>query len=316
MATKSRREFLKRSAACAATASAWTTLGAAETESKPLDMVIVRANGGQGGPIEDNEAVDKYARSMTQEAIKALGGMGRFVNKGDTVWIKPNIAWDRSPEQAANTNPALVAMLVELCLAAGAKKVKVGDNTCNEARKTYPRSGIEAAAKAAGAEMVYIDESRFKDYDVGGERVRKWPVYPEIVESDLVINCPIVKDHSLTKLTACMKNYMGVVGGKRGLWHQNMGTCLTDITKFMKPRLCVLDATRILTAHGPTGGSLADVKRLDTVAAGTDIVALDAFAAELRGVAPADIESIVAGQAAGLGTVDYRNLALKEMDVA
>lgn len=315
MAWQSRREFLKWTAATGSTmALAPLGIPAAE-ETKPLDMVIVRHKAGQGGPVEDNAAVDQMARVMVEKAIEAMGGMGRFVNKGDVVWIKPNIAWDRRPEQAANTNPVLVATLTKLCLGAGAKKVKVGDRPCNEAKKTYPRSGIEAAVREAGGEIVYLDMNRFKDYEVGGKRLRKWPLYPEIIESDLVINVPIVKHHNIPQATLCMKNYMGVAGGKRAQWHQDLATCLADITAFMKPRLSVLDATRIMTRNGPTGGSLADVKRMDTVAAGTDVVALDAFGAELLGHKPEDIKTVTAGQQAGLGQMDYRKLALREIDV-
>jgi uncharacterized protein (DUF362 family) len=248
--------------------------------------------------------------------MEALGGMKQFVKKGDAVWVKPNMAWDRTPEFAANTNPDLVATLVKLCFDAGAKSVKVGDKTCNENRKSYPASGIEAAVKAAGGEIVYLDDSRFKEMAIGGQRLDKWAVYPDIAESDLVINVPIVKHHSIAKATICMKNYMGVVSGQRGQWHQDLHTCLCDITKFMKPRLCVVDAIRILTANGPTGGNLADVKRMDTVAAGTDIVALDAFGVELLGHKPEDIKSVAAGAQAGLGQIDYRKLALRELEVA
>lgn len=313
---QSRRDFLLRSAALGGATALAPWLAANAQEAKPLDMVIVRSNGGQGGPVDDNATVDKMARAMTEKAIEALGGMQRFVKKGDTVWIKPNMAWDRSPEQAANTNPVLMATLVKLCLDAGASKVKVGDNPCNDAKKAYPRSGIEAAVTEAGGEIVYLDSTRFKDYDLGGKRLQKWPLYPEIVECDLVINAPIVKHHSIAKATICMKNYMGVVGGSRGQWHQDMPTCLCDITRFMKPRLCIVDATRVLTAHGPTGGSLDDVLRKDSIAAGTDIVALDAWGTEMLGLKPTDIESVVAGNAAGLGMMDYRKLALKEIDLA
>jgi uncharacterized protein (DUF362 family) len=113
-----------------------------------------------------------------------------------------------------------------------------------------------------------------------------------------------------------MKNYMGVAGGNRGLWHAEMPTCLADITRFMKPKLCIVDATRILTANGPTGGNLADVKRINALAAGTDIVALDAWAVELLGHKPEDIESVLAGSKEGLGEIDYKKLAPKEIQLS
>ncbi len=314
MAKQTRRNFIKYSAV-AGGAAALAPVGVTAAQ-KPLEMAIVRHRAGEGAPVDDNDAVDKLAKTMTEQAIAALGGMERFVKKGDVVWIKPNIGWDRKPEQGANTNPVVVATLVHLCLAAGAKTVKVGDNACNPARKSYPRSGIAEAAEAAGAEVVYLRERRFKEYELGGKVLRKSPLYPDIVESDLVINVPIVKSHSIAKGTMCMKNYMGLVDNSRSKWHQNLPACLCDITAFMKPPLCVLDGTRVMFRSGPTGGSLADVKRMDTIAAGTDIVALDALGAELLGHKPEDIESVVAGHKAGLGEMDYRKLALKEIDDA
>ncbi len=312
MAKHTRRDFLMRSA-MASGALALAPLGKAMAQDAPAQMCIARWKAPKGAYPDEFKT---EATKLTEQAIAALGGMSKFVKRGDVVWVKPNMAWDRAPEFAANTNPDVVATLVRLCLEAGAKTVKVGDKTCNNADKSYPASGIEAAAKAAGAEIVYIDDSRFKDVALKGQRLDKWPLYPEIIECDLVINTPIAKNHAIAQATLAMKNYMGVIGGKRADWHQDLGNCLADITAYMKPRLTVLDCIRVLTAHGPTGGNLDDVKRTDTLVASTDVVALDAFGAELLGYKPQDIKSVVAGQAAGLGQIDYRKLALKELDVA
>jgi uncharacterized protein (DUF362 family) len=307
MSRQSRRTFLKWTAA-AGTAATFAPLHAAADDA--AQMAIARWK----GATVAEPGVGAMAATLTAQALEALGGMDRFVSKGNVVWVKPNMAWDRTPEQAANTNPDVVATIVRLCFEAGAKQVKVGDFTCNEAKKAYPNSGIEAAAKAAGADVVYLDPGRFREVSLKGAKLDKWPVYHEILEADLVINVPIVKHHGATTVTLCMKNYMGVVDNRR-VFHQDLPTCITDITRFMAPKLCVLDAVRVLTAHGPTGGNLADVKRLDTVAAGTDIVALDAFGCELLGHKPEDIATVVAGYEAGLGKIDYRSLRLKELDV-
>jgi len=309
-----RRDFLRTTAVAGsalALSPAWV-LAEEKASELPVEMSIARW---QGQALPDPE-VPSLAARLTEKAIEALGGMGRFVSKGDVVWVKPNMAWDRTPEQAGNTNPDVVTTLIKLCLEAGAKKVKVGDHSCNEAKSAYPKSGIEAAAKAAGAEIVYLDESRYKEMAVGGEILDKQMVYPEIIETDLVINVPVVKHHHLTEATICMKNYMGVVDDGRKKWHQNLPVTITDFTAFMKPRLCVVDAVRILTGHGPTGGDLADVKRLDTIAAGTDIVALDAFGAELLGRKADEIGTIVEGQKRGLGQMDYRKLRLEEVAIS
>lgn len=249
------------------------------------------------------------ATRLTETAILSLGGMSRFVGAGDTVWIKPNIGWNRRPELAANTNPDVVGTLVRLCRDAGARTVKVGDHPCHPARQCYRNSGIAAAVEAAGGQMVYLDRKRFQDTKIGGEHLESWPLYAEVVEADLVINVPIVKHHGLTACSLAMKNYMGVIGGNRGAWHQNMEACLPDITQYMQPKLTVIDAVRVLTDHGPQGGDPDDVEVRGVVAAGTDIVALDAFGATLLGHEPRAISTIAAAEARGLGTTDFASLA-------
>ncbi len=256
------------------------------------------------------------ASQLTESAIASLGGMARFVSKGDVVWVKPNIGWNRRPEQAANTNPDVVATLVRLCLEAGAKTVKVGDYPCHPARQAYRNSGIAKAVENVGGKMVYLDKKRFVDFPIGGERLETWPLYAEIMDADLVINVPILKHHGLTKATIGMKNYMGVIGGNRATWHQQMDVCVSDITQFMKPQLTVMDAVRVLLDHGPQGGDPNDVEIRGIVAASTDIVAIDTYGASLLGHAPQDISYIPAAEARGLGTTDYQSLNPVETKLA
>lgn len=310
MCGHTRRSFLRHSMmAGGAVALGGATLARAQ-ESGEVQMAIARWKGEKEAPMNIE------ATKLTEQAIAALGGMKRFVSNGDIVWIKPNMAWNRAPELAANTNPDVVATLVRLCYDAGAKRVKVGDRTCHKAQESYIASGIEAAAKAVDAEVIYLDDSRFREMEIKGERLDKWEVYPEIIETDLVINVPIAKDHTIAHTTACMKNYMGVVGGNRGQWHQELASCLCDITAFMKPRLSVVDMTRVMVSNGPTGGSPDDVRRVDMVAAGTDVVALDTLSTEMIGRNPAEILSVKAAFERGLGQMDYRKLVLKELEVA
>lgn len=304
--SSSRREFLRNGVAAGAALGGFAQVTA--MAQKPVDMSIARWKGG-------DMPTSEIAVKLTEQAMEAIGGMKRFVSKGDVVWVKPNIGWDRAPELAGNTNPDVVRTLIRMCFDAGAKKVKVGDNTCNPAEKTYVASGIAEAAKSAGAEVVFLDPNRFRDMDIGGQVLKTHPVYPEIIECDLVLNVPVVKHHTLTKMTNCMKNYMGVIE-KRQLLHQDLPTTIADLTAFMKPRLAVMDAVRILLANGPTGGDPKDVRQTNIVAAGIDPVALDALGAELLGNKPADLGTVAAGQARGLGVMDYHTLNLKEMDVA
>ncbi len=216
---------------------------------------------------------------LVRRAIEELGGMRRFVSPGDVVLVKPNMAWDRTPEQAANTNPETVAEVVRLALDAGAKKVIVTDVPINEPRRVFERSGIAHAARAAGAGVVLPGEAGFREVDLGGEVLRVWPVFEPFLNADKVINVPVAKHHSLTGATLGMKNWYGVLGGLRFRLHQRIHESLADLAAFLRPTLTVLDAYRVLLRNGPSGGSVEDVALKKTVIAGTDPVAVDAYAA-------------------------------------
>jgi uncharacterized protein (DUF362 family) len=265
------------------------------------------------GAVEMVIARGPDATNNVRRAIEAMGGMSRFVRRGEKVVIKPNIGWNRLPEQAANTNPDVVAEVVRQVLAAGAAKVWVADVPVNTAEQCFARSGIQKAAAAAGATVVLPTATAFREIDVSGKILKAADVLFPMVEADRVINLPIVKQHGLSRATLSMKNWYGVLGGQRVKLHQNIHQCIVELALMMKPTLTVLDATRILTANGPTGGSLDDVKQLDTVAVSTDEVALDAFGASLLGLEPSDVGFVVEGEKAGLGQLDYKKLKLVEL---
>jgi len=241
---------------------------------------------------------------ITRSAVNALGGMKRFVKPGNTVVVKPNMGWDRTPELAANTNPLVVAAIVDECLRAGAKKVKVFDRTCNDQRRCYKSSGIEAALKGMkGVEVKHPEEERFKKVSLGGKVLKECELYDEALSADVFINVPVLKHHGLSRLTIGMKNIMGILGGKRGSIHKHLDVALADINSVFKTHLTVVDATRILTAHGPQGGDIRDVKLLNKVLASTDIVAVDAVATTLFGLKPEDIAVTVEAHRRGLGEI-------------
>ena len=254
--------------------------------------------------------------AVTKAAIDAIGGIGRFISKGDIVVVKPNIGWDGTPELASNTNPEVVGSVVRLCYDAGAKTVKIFDNPCVDPRRSYKQSGIADAASAAGGEVSFMDERKFKDVAIGGPFLKKWPIYTDVLEADKVINIPIAKVHGSSTLTLGMKNWMGIMGGWRGRVHQNLHQGIVDIAQFMKPALIVLDAIRILTAHGPQGGNPRYVTAMNTVIAGTDQVAVDAYGAELLfRLKGSTIRHIRIGHETGLGTMDLSQLAIREVAV-
>ncbi len=278
----------------------------------PADMAIATWS----TPSDDADAIAHEAQRLTEDAINALGGMSRFVSQRDVVFVKPNIGWDRRPEQAANTNPDVVATVVRLCYEAGARTVKVSDNPCNDERRTFVRSGIRAAAEAEGADVFFLDRRKFRRMDIGGENLQSWPIYVDYVECDKRINIPIVKHHSLTQMTLSIKNLMGMVGGNRSQLHQNLGPAMADVARFIPSDLVVMDAVRVLTGNGPQGGSLSDVERKDIVAAGIDTVAMDAYGSTLFGYEPDHFTSTKAGVTIGLGTADFESLNPRRLDVS
>ena len=311
MSELSRREFL---AACAA-AGAALKLGpyALDALAAPAGPALSIAHF-RSSP-QDPAAIADEARRLTREAVNGLGGMGRFVTRGDVVWVKPNIGWNRLPEQAATTNPDVVATVVRLCYEAGAKKVIVSDNSCNAAPASFARSGIQQAAQQAGADCFILDERRYRKSAVNGKTLKSWDVYGDVLGVNKLINVPIVKHHGLCKATLGMKNLMGIVGGERNRFHQDLNNTLADLAVFFRPTLVVMDAVRVLTANGPVGGNLADVKRRDTVAAGTDQVAIDAFGATLLGLKPQEIGYVVEAHSRGLGAMDFESLKPRRVEV-
>jgi len=251
-------------------------------------------------------------RALVQRALEDLGGMKRFVGHHDVVVIKPNIAWDRTPEQAANTNPEVVAEVVRQCMQAGAKRVIVTDVSCNEAHRCFHRSGIEAAAKAEGADVILPDPSLFREVDMGGVVLKSWPVFTPFLEADKIINLPIAKHHGLVGVTLGMKNWYGILGGERNRLHQQIHQSLVDLANFMLPTLTMMDCYRILLRNGPTGGNLEDVATKKTMVAGTDPVALDAYVAKAYwDMDPERLPYLQMAAARGLGTVDYDKLPVK-----
>jgi len=279
----------------------------------PLDPFQLRGDA-EAEMVPDLAAATGSVPSRTTAAsIQALGGMRRFIRTADVVVVKPNIGWDRSPEQAADTNPEVVATIVTLCLEAGAKRVKVFDHPVNDARRCYTRSGIAEAARRAGAEVSYVDSSKFKEMKIQGEALKSWPIYTEAIEADKLINVPIAKHHSLSRLTMGLKNWMGVIGGRRSLLHQEIHVALADLGMFFKPHLVVLDAMRILVANGPQGGSPQDVRPANTVVAGVDQVAVDSYGASLFGLKGEDLGYLRHAHERGLGQLDYRRLKMKSI---
>jgi uncharacterized protein (DUF362 family) len=273
------------------------------------------AQGAKGGPPDMAFVQGDSPAAIAQEAVKILGGMRRFVAKGDVVMVKPNIGWDRTPELAACTNPEIVKSLVTQCFEAGAKKVVVMDNTTNQAQRCYARSGIQAAAREAGADVPFVNPRRIKKMAIKGEWLKEWDVIQDFVEADKIINVPIAKHHSLCRVTIGMKNWLGAIGDPRNQLHQKLDQAEVDLAAFFKPKLTVLDAYRILVRNGPQGGRPSDTKLLKTVVAGVDYVAIDALGASFFNIPAAELPFLKIAHEKGFGEINWEKLRIEKRTV-
>ena len=305
MSSIDRRKFLKIAgmAGAAMTGLIENPLltGAEKKISTPMDLAVVQ----NGEPV-----------ALVQKAIEMMGGISKFVKKGNVVVVKPNIGWDRVPEQAATTNPDVVAEIVRLCLKAGASKVKVFDNTCNQSKRCYVRSKIEKAANEAGADVSHIYQQKFKKVTIPeGKGLKAWPFYRDALDADVFINVPIAKHHSMSRVTLGLKNIMGIIGDNRGKIHNHFDVKIVDLNTVIKPQLTIIDAVRILMNNGPTGGSLNDVKEMNTIIAGVDPVAVDAYGATLFDLKPAELGFLREAHDRGLGTMDLSSLKIQKVNL-
>jgi uncharacterized protein (DUF362 family) len=246
-----------------------------------------------------------------QLALQALGGIEAFVRKGDRVLLKVNAAFASPPMLSATTHPDLVAELTRLCLKAGAAAVAVTDNPINDPASCFALTGIGQAGRNAGAEVILPEERFFKPLTVADARlIRNWPVLTAPLSGvTKLIGIAPVKDHHRSGASMAMKNWYGLLGGRRNIFHQDIQTIIAELACMVKPTLVVLDGTTTMMTNGPTGGSLADLKETRTLIVGTDHVAVDAFGATLLGKTAADLPFISKAEALGAGTADYRSLA-------
>ena len=289
-----------------------TTLGALGAGLVPVSL-----SGQEPNELPDAVRVDNgEPAQLLGQALLALGGMKQFISQGDRVVIKPNIGWARTPELAANTNPDLVAEVVKSCYNAGAKEVKVFDRTCNDPRRCYSASEIEEKAEKAGAEVSHIRKNKYSKIKLVNSKILKeWEIYTDYLETDKVINIPIAKHHSLSRVSLGIKNLMGVMGGNRGLIHSGFDEKLADIASTILPTLTIIDAYRILVANGPTGGDPADVKLQKTLIASSCMVTADYLGIELFSLPLNQVGHIREMVDRGINKFDLANLNTKKIDL-
>jgi uncharacterized protein (DUF362 family) len=251
-------------------------------------------------------------------AIDLLGGLCRFVKKGQTVVIKPNVAFASPPMLGATANPDLVAEVVRLCYAAGARQVLVTDNPINDPASCFTLSGIAKAATAAGAKVVLPKDSLFRRTTLaGGKLIRNWPVYfGPFSKVDRLIGISPIKHHQRSGASMTMKNWYGLLGGRRNVFHQDINTIIAELAMMVKPTLVILDGADVMMTNGPTGGSVSDLKRKNTLIASTDMVAADSFGCSLLDLKPSDLPYLAKARQAGAGTTDYESLKPKRAAIS
>jgi uncharacterized protein (DUF362 family) len=252
--------------------------------------------------------------TMMRAGLGAMGDIGSFVERGDVVVIKPNVAFDRPPAMGATTNPAVVKAVARLCREAGARKIIVADNPVNQPEGCFFKSGIRQAAEEAGAEVMLPRASFFAPVRIDGAVLGIWSLfYRPFEQATKVIGVAPCKDHNLCGVSLTMKNWYGLLGGTRDQFHQKIHEVIADFAHLMKPTFVVLDATRILMHNGPTGGSLADVSEGNTLVIGVDMVAVDAFGSTLLGRDPGKLDFLKNAEVRGLGTAKWKEQNWREV---
>lgn len=259
---------------------------------------------------------------MYQKAIEAMGGISKFVKKGAKVVVKPNIGWDKTPELAANTNPQLIAAIVKDCFAAGAIEVVVFDHTCDQWQACYKNSGIESAAKEAGATIAFAhDEKYFKTVKLPkGVRLKETKIHESIVDCDVWINVPILKTHGGARMTISMKNFMGIVWDRRFMHANDLQQCIADCSTYEKmPVLNIVDAYRIMTQNGPKGKGIEDVQIAKALFISTDIVAVDTaavkFFTQFKEMKLEEVSHIGIAEKMNIGTTDIDKLRVERIRI-
>lgn len=305
-----RREFLRKSvgagfvAGTALSFTGYNKLFGADLVEKQTPYDLVAARGGE-------------PEVMFDRAIEAMGGMKAFVKPNQSVLVKPNIGWDVIPERGANTNPGLVKRVIEHCFQAGAREVLVFDHTCDNWRRSYQNSGIEAAVIAAGGRILPgNDESFFRDITVpNAKQLKQAKVHEIVLNTDVFINIPVLKHHGGAQITICLKNLMGIVWDRR-FWHRNdLQQCIADFGNYRKPDLNIVDAYRVMMQNGPRGVSEDDIVLMKSLIISTDMVAADSAAARLFGSNPAQIGHIRIAHEMGIGNMDLESQSIHRMVV-
>jgi len=312
-----RRQFLDRltkagisiTAACAAGFWFHDSKGPSSSKEDQLSHVLKDFSiGTLGQKMSIVRGEDRVA--TLRLALKSLGGIETFIKKGDRVLLKVNAAFASPAMLSATTHPAIITEMTQLCFRAGAASVVVTDNPINDPASCFTLTGISDAARSTGARVLLPRDDLFSPMTVKDAKlIRNWPVlYKPFTDITKVIGMAPLKDHHRSGASMTMKNWYGLLGGRRNIFHQDIHGIIMELAMMVKPSLVILDATTSMMTNGPTGGSLSDLKNTNTMIVSTDQVAADAFGASLLGRSLDELPFIGKAEAAGIGTADYLKL--------
>jgi uncharacterized protein (DUF362 family) len=314
----SRRAFLVRCTKAGLSAAAAAALAGWLYESDPAKLLPQADNIIDGMNFSTPPVAGKTISIVTgsnrqataSKAVELLGGMERFIKPGDNVLLKPNAGFAMPPRVCATTHPDLIEQITKLCYQAGAKKVFVADNPINDPKSCFELTQIASAAQKNGAEILLPRQDYFKQITLkGAELINNWPIlYEPLKKVDKVIGIAVIKDHKRSVATMSMKNWYGLLGGNRSIFHQDINKIIVELSMLIKPTLVILDGTQVMVSNGPTGGSESDLKQTNTMIASCDQVAADSFGSSLLGLKPKDLPYLVNAEKLGLGTTDYQSL--------
>jgi len=297
--TITRRRFLKTAAAGAAL----SLIGKPHfSEAKDdYDLVVI-----SGEPV-----------AATKKALEAMGGISRFVKKGQRVILKPNMSFSNPPERGSTTHPLVVVTVAQACIEAGAQQVLVLDHTLQRAELCLERTGIrEACKQIKGAHVLAIQDKKFfREVKVPkGKVLERVEVVKEILEGHVLINLPVAKSHSATGVSLGLKGLMGLILDRESFHSQyNINQAIADLATVIKPQLTILDATRALASGGP--GGPGDVKKLNLIIAGIDPVAVDSYGVSIvpwygQNFKGRQVEHLLVASQRGLGKIDIDQLRI------
>jgi len=294
-----RRKFLKTAAAGVALSLAGRPSFSVAKEE--YDLAII-----SGEPV-----------AATRKALEAIGGISRFVKKGQRVVLKPNMSFTRAPEFGATTHPLVVATVAQDCMNAGAQQVLILDHTLHRAELCLERTGIRDACKnIPGVHVLTLQERKFfQEIKIPqGKVLERVEVMKEILDGSVLINIPVAKSHSATGVSMGIKGLMGLIWDRESFHSRyNMNQALADLATVIKPQLTILDATRALTSGGP--GGPGTVMKPNLVIAGVDPVAVDSYGVSIapwygQNFKGPQVEHLLVSHQRGLGKIDIDQLSI------